>query len=78
MEKAKQNQTNGGSQKVGNVSVQIGSEKGYYVGSASNMTRLFIFCNILWAFVLGLACYFGGVQIGNLEHRVEFLERLHK
>ncbi len=29
----------GGRHKVGNVNVQIGSEKGYYVGSATNMTR---------------------------------------
>lgn len=41
--------SSGGSQKVGNVNVQIGDKEGIYAGSASNMARLFILCNVIWA-----------------------------
>lgn len=34
--------SSGGSQKVGNVNVQIGDKEGIYVGSATNMARLFM------------------------------------
>lgn len=36
-------------QKVGNVNVQIGDKEGVYAGSATNMARLFILCNVIWA-----------------------------
>ena len=38
-----------GSHKVGNVNVQIGDKEGIYAGSATNMARLFILCNVIWA-----------------------------
>lgn len=70
--------SSGGSQKVGNVNVQIGDKEGIYAGSASNMARLFILCNVIWAVVFGLFAYAKGIETGNLETRVAFLERLHK
>lgn len=64
----------------GNVSINFGGEQkeGYYAGSATNMTRLFIMCNVVWAIVFGLFAYFQGVQIGNLENKVAVLEEYHK
>ena len=48
MESGRHNQTNG-NHKVGNVNVQIGDKEGIYAGSATNMARLFILCNVIWA-----------------------------
>ena len=70
--------SSGGSQKVCNVNVQIGDKEGIYAGSASNMARLFILCNVIWAIVFGLFAYAKGIETGNLETRVEILERMHK
>lgn len=72
------NKSSGGSQKVGNVNVQIGDKEGYYAGSASNMARLFIFCGILWAVVFAAYAYYNGVKIGNLETKVAYLEKVIK
>lgn len=77
MENSGRNNANG-NHKVDNVNVQIGDKEGIYAGSATNMTRLFIFCNVIWAIVFGGFAYYVGIQQGNLETRVEFLERLHK
>lgn len=77
MESGRNNQTNG-NRKVGNVNVQIGDKEGIYAGSATNMARLFILCNVIWAILFGLFAYAKGIEAGNLETRVEFLERLHK
>lgn len=68
----------GGSGSAGNVNVKVGSTEGYYAGSATNMARLFIMCNVIWAIVFGLFAYFQGVQMGNLENRVSVLEVYHK
>lgn len=73
--KVKNNAT-GGSQKVGNVNVRIGEKEGYYAGSASNMARLFIFSNIIWALIFGICLYLDGVRMGNLESKVAYLEAL--
>ena len=64
----------------GNVRINFGGEhkEGYYTGSATNMTRLFIMCNVVWAIVFGLFAYFEGVKMGNLENRVAVLEVYHK
>lgn len=67
-----------GNRKVGNVNVQIGDKEGIYAGSATNMARLFILCNVIWAILFGAFAYYEGIRQGNLETRVEFLERLHK
>lgn len=70
--------TGGKGGNAGNVNVKIGSTEGYYAGSATNMARLFILCNVIWAILFGLFAYAKGIETGNLETRVEFLERLHK
>ena len=72
------NKSSGGSQKVGNVNVQIGDKEGYYAGSASNMARLFIFSGIIWALVFIAFAYLNGVRIGNLESKVAYLEKVVK
>jgi hypothetical protein len=64
--------------KGGNVNVNIGEKKGIYAGSASNMGRLFIFCNVVWALLFSAFAFYNGVQMGNLEAKVAFLEELHK
>ena len=77
MENSGRNNANG-NHKVGNVNVQIGDKEGIYAGSASNMARLFILCNVIWAIMFGAFAYYEGIKQGNLETRVAFLERLHK
>ncbi len=67
-----------GTHKVGNVNVQIGDKEGIYAGSASNMARLFIFCNVIWAILFGIFAYYTGIKQGNLESRIVFLESLNK
>lgn len=62
----------------GNINVSVGEKQGIYAGSATNMARLFILCNIIWAILFGFFAYHEGVQMGNLETRIQFLERLHK
>lgn len=67
---------NTNSLKGGNVNVRIGDKEGYYAGSASNMARLFIFSNIIWALIFGICLYLDGVRMGNLESKVAYLEAL--
>lgn len=62
----------------GNINVSVGEQQGIYAGSATNMARLFILCNVIWAILFGLFAYAKGIETGNIETRVEFLERLHK
>ena len=38
-----------GRSSAGNVNVKVGATEGYYAGSATNMARLFILCNVIWA-----------------------------
>ena len=66
---------NGGTARSGNVNVQIGDKEGIYAGSASNMARLFIFCNVIWAILFGIFAYYEGIKQGNLESRITFLEK---
>lgn len=64
----------------GNVSINFGGEQkeGYYAGSATNMARVFIMCNVVWAVLFALFAYFQGVEMGNLETRVSVLEVYNK
>lgn len=64
----------------GNVSINLGREhkEGYYAGSATNMARLLIFCNIVWAVVFCVFAYIQGVKMGNMETKIEVLEVYHK
>ena len=68
------------SENSGNVSINFGGKQkeGYYAGSATNMARLFIMCNVVWAIVFGLFAYVQGVEMGNLETRVSVLEVYNK
>lgn len=68
----------GGSGSAGNVNVKIGSTEGIYAGSATNMARLFIMCNVIWAILFAVFAYAKGVESGNLENRVAVLESYHK
>ncbi len=64
----------GGRHKVGNVNVQIGSEKGYYVGSASNMARLFIMISVLFGLIMSGACFYFASRLSIAEYKIETLE----
>lgn len=64
---------NNNANKSGDVKVQFGGE---YVGSASNMARVFVLCNVIWALVFAGFAYVQGYKIGNLENRIEILERV--
>lgn len=64
----------GGRHKVGNVNVQIGSEKGYYVGSATNMTRLFIMLSVLFGIVMTGASFYFASRLSIVEYKIELLE----
>ena len=67
------NNTNG-QHKVGNVNVQIGSEKGYYVGSASNMARLFIMISLLFGLIMSGACFYFARRLSIAEYKISILE----
>lgn len=64
----------GGRHKVGNVNVQIGSERGYYVGSASNMARLFIMISVLFGLIMSGACFYFVSRLSIAEYKIETLE----
>ena len=64
---------NNNDNKNGDVNVQLGGE---YVGSASNMARVFVLCNVIWAIIFAGFAYVQGYKIGNLENRLEILERI--
>lgn len=63
-----------GQHKVGNVNVQIGNERGYYVGSASNMARLFIMISVLFGLIMSGACFYFASRISIAEYKIETLE----
>ena len=64
--------------KGGNVNINIGDEEkqGYYVGSASNMARLFIFISLVFGVLVGYVMAKQSSDYNNLNRRVEVLERL--
>lgn len=64
----------GGRHKVGNVNVQIGSERGYYVGSASNMARLFIMISVLFGLIMSGACFYFASRLSIAEYKISNLE----
>lgn len=39
----------------GNINVSVGEQQGIYAGSATNMARLFILCNVIWHLLWALA-----------------------
>ena len=64
--------------KSGNVSINIGvkEKQGYYVGSASNMARLFILISVVFGVLVGYIIAKESSDYNNLNRRVEVLERL--
>lgn len=60
-----------------NVNIQnVNQEKnGYYVGSASNMARLFILTLVLFAVVMTSMGFYIGTRIGSLETEIELLKK---
>lgn len=64
--------------KDGNVNINIGDKEkqGYYVGSASNMARLFIFISPVFGVLVGYVMAKQSSDYNNLNRRVEVLERL--
>ena len=57
----------GGNNTVQNVTIP----QGYYLGSASNITRLFILVIFLFTILFSFACYHYGKEIGRLEQKIE-------
>lgn len=73
------NNTNKGDNvKGGNVNINIGDKEkqGYYVGSASNMARLFILISLVFGVLVGYVMAKQSSDYNNLNRRVEVLERL--
>ena len=64
--------------KGGNVNINIGDKEkqGYYVGSASNMARLFILISLVFGVLVGYVMAKQSSDYNNLNRRVEVLERL--
>lgn len=64
--------------KDGNVNINIGDKEkqGYYVGSASNMARLFILISVVFGVLVGYIIAKESSDYNNLNRRVEVLERL--
>lgn len=72
------NTNKGGNVKGGNVNIDIGDKEkqGYYVGSASNMARLFILISVVFGVLVGYIIAKESSDYNNLNRRVEVLERL--
>ena len=72
------NTNKGGNVKGGNVNIIIGDKEkqGYYVGSASNMARLFILISLVFGVLVGYVMAKQSSDYNNLNRRVEVLERL--
>lgn len=64
--------------KGGNVNINIGDKEkqGYYVGSASNIARLFILISLVFGLLVGYVLAKQSSDYNNLNRRVEVLERL--
>ena len=64
--------------KGGNVNINIEDKEkqGYYVGSASNMARLFILISLVFGVLVGYVMAKQSSDYNNLNRRVEVLERL--
>ena len=72
------NTNKGGNVKGDNVNINIGDKEkqGYYVGSASNMARLFILISLVFGVLVGYVIAKQSSDYNNLNRRVEVLERL--
>lgn len=71
--------TNGSSNvKGGNVTVKVGDKQrdGYYIGSATNVMRLFVAVSLVFGLFVGYLLAKQSSDYNNLNRRVEVLERL--
>jgi hypothetical protein len=50
-------------------------KEGFYVGSATNMARLFIFIIILFSVILTSMGFYIGARIGSLETEIALLKK---
>lgn len=68
----------GGNLKDGNVTVNIGDKEkeGYYIGSATNVTRLFIAVSLVFGLLVGYILAKQSSDYNNLNKRIEALEIL--
>ena len=53
-----------------NTIQNVSAPQGYYVGSASNITRLFILVIFLFMIFFSSACYYYGRELGRLEQKI--------
>ena len=54
-----------------NVTQNINPPQGYYVGSASNMARIFILILFLIMLSFSGVCYYYGKELGRLEQKID-------
>lgn len=54
-----------------NVTQNVNPPQGYYVGSASNMARLFILIAFLFSIFFASACFYYGRELGRLEQKID-------
>lgn len=68
----------GGNVKGGDVNINIDgkSKEGYYIGSATNVMRLFIAVSLVFGLFIGYLLANQISDYNNLNRRVEILERL--
>ena len=50
---------------------QVTAPQGYYVGSASNITRLFILVIFLFTIIISCISFYYGKELGRLEQKID-------
>ncbi len=56
----------------GNNTVQnVTQPQGYYLGSATNITRLFIFVIFLFTIIISCISFYYGKELGRLEQKID-------
>lgn len=71
-----ENSNGNSSVKGGNVNINIGDKEkqGYYVGSATNVARLFILISVVFGFMVGYLWAKQSSDYNNLDKRIIALE----
>jgi hypothetical protein len=54
-----------------NTVQNVTSPQGYYVGSASNITRLFILVIFLFTIIISCISFYYGKELGRLEQKID-------
>lgn len=75
---ANQNTNRNGSVKGGDVHINVGDKQkeGYYIGSATNVMRIFIAVSLVFGLFIGYLFAKQSSDYNNLNRRVEVLELL--